>query len=854
MNPAQSKWLVYGESGAPLWLVLLGLAAALYVAHRWLNVERQRRKGWMSRCLPWTLTLILLLLAWVGWRPVFVHNRTWEQPGRILAVVDGSDSMKAPLGCRDLASRLDMLALWHPEAAAGRNQAPSRAAAGVAGAREEAERHGAVLQRLEALEAQGLPLGQADRAAVEAFRTWAVSFRDRILQGLAAVRDAVNGPSAEPEDTRRRVTAGLETYETLLPPLGQALDTGGDGGPPPGATGSALQALLDGQAAAEACLHEAQNLLDQPFRRKQAATLDPWLDEVGGRTRREAALALANLLPAAVATVEPDPGDPRETDAYEALQRALARHEGEVLSHLIWLSDGGHNGGASPAVPDRLRKEGIAFVAVGVGVASPTNVDFAVRDWRAPRVTRAERTIPVTVQVKTPAGLKKPFVLKLSRDGADAARGEWVSDGQAHMDVTLSWKTPAAGRHVMTLAAESPEDALPGNNSVTFAVDTVVKPPELFLAGACPDWDTAYFRQAATRLGLNLTQVFTEDKPPKRGGFGGAVPNTPEQWARFQAVLLRGPPFAGLAEKDVEDLCRYVVEGGNTLVIMPDAGAGYLRLFASRFGWRTSASVLSGALRLGPDARHYPVLKLGPDGAQSARLFAAMGRSERAFAVPPQQVVLVEQGEPVCSLGFYGKGRVVLWGLDGIYRMREFEHAERVNRLLDAMLGDWVTPLSAPGADTPGAFYPALPAAGVPALLVVPRAGATNILVEGVNPAAVLQAGVSNTLARVVATGVAVTGRVDGRVVAAAVADNPGMERLDPEFDEAFLRRLARDADGQYAWAPDAVDVLKSLQPRTYRTASADVYPVGRSPYVLALLVALATLHWVFRKLSGMAI
>lgn len=850
MTLIESKWLVYGETGVPVWLVLLGLIVVLYVAHRWLRVERLRRKGWMSACLPWTLTLILLLLAWVVWSPVLVRVQKWEQPGRVLAVVDGSASMKAPLGCRDLSAKLDMLSLWHPEACVERNQVARRLSGLLASSRDDIDRRRALLERLMAQGAQGIPPGSSDQAALEESRQWMRSLYDQLMQGTASVRDAVGSLSNTPEEVRQHAALFLQSLEKSIQPLSQApedktLD-------PVVRTLDALSAGLSGSMLE---LNDIQNLIDEPFRQKQAAQLNPLLDEIVRRSREEAAMALAGQLPPGVAVVEQDGGDPQETDAYEMMQRALARHEGDTMSHLVLLSDGGHNGGPATTVIDRLKKEGIDFVAVGVGVPESTNADFAILDWRVPRVTRAERTVSLSVQVKTPPAARKPFTVKLTEGAVEAARGEWVSDGQARMSVALSWKTPAVGRHELKLVVESSDDAYPGNNAVTLVVDAVAKPPELMQVGVCPDWDSAYWRQSAGRSGMNLVQVFTEGKAPKRGGFSGAVPNTPDQWAKLHVVVLGGPAFAGFGGKDTEDLFRFVVEGGNTLVIAPDRSGGYQQALSSSFGWTTNVTPVTGGIRFAADARYYPLLRLGADGAQSARLFAAMGRSESVFRVPPQHRVLMESagGDPICSLGFYGKGKVLFWGLGGLYRMREFEKAELANRLLDSVLGDMAAPLVAP-AGAPAAFFPALPVRGVEATLVAPGTGSASATVDGLAAPVAMVAGVGNRLARVTLTNATVSVTVDGKKATAAVSDNPGMERIYFEFRESFLKQLARETDGRYFWAPDAVSVLRAIQPRTYRTASADVYPVGRYPAIVIVLLLLVTLHWVFRKLSGMAI
>ena len=86
-------------------------------------------------------------------------------------------------------------------------------------------------------------------------------------------------------------------------------------------------------------------------------------------------------------------------------------------------------------------------------------------------------------------------------------------------------------------------------------------------------------------------------------------------------------------------------------------------------------------------------------------------------------------------------------------------------------------------------------------------------------------------------------------------ADNPGMERLYPEFNPTFLQTLASECGGTYLTLADAKPFLRNLVPdRVEIVRRADTYRVGGHPLLFFVVVFMATIHWILRKLSGLAI
>jgi len=218
-----------------------------------------------------------------------------------------------------------------------------------------------------------------------------------------------------------------------------------------------------------------------------------------------------------------------------------------------------------------------------------------------------------------------------------------------------------------------------------------------------------------------------------------------------------------------------------------------VQTLAPRFGWKPETGRLGRPpLRLNAAATALPLLRLGVDGPQSESRFVELGPCDSAFKVPAQNRVLIETalGEPVCSLGFYGRGKVVMWGLKGVSRMREFDHAQRVDRLMDSLISELAMPAFAPGTSQ------------APAAVTNP--GLEQIYLD-FNPAF--------------------------------------LERLAAEANGTY-RPLPEAATLLRDLAPGRSRIVK--------TSSA--HRVGGHPALFLALVLMATLHWATRKLAGLTI
>ena len=91
-------------------------------------------------------------------------------------------------------------------------------------------------------------------------------------------------------------------------------------------------------------------------------------------------------------------------------------------------------------------------------------------------------------------------------------------------------------------------------------------------------------------------------------------------------------------------------------------------------------------------------------------------------------------------------------------------------------------------------------------------------------------------------------GAAPARVV--VIEDYPELERL--ARDEQFLREMAASTGGEYRELVDFEECLRTLRPKERVEKEDTVWRLWDWGVVLALVVAVLTLEWVWRKLVGL--
>ncbi|MFM7291069.1 MAG: hypothetical protein ACKO6B_07545 [Planctomycetia bacterium] len=832
MKPIATEWSVYSETGVPAWVAASLFVVLLAVLLRWLHHECRQRRSRLASLLPCTLLLALVPAVAILWRPVVTRVQTFRHPVKRVAVIDGSQSMTTPLAAAGLARRLDLVAAWDGRPMEGRSLAMRAVSEALARFAATAREAAASLDRATAEAEQGLPPG-ADAEAASAMRaTFLQELRGSLGGLVAGVQAAVAG--ASDAEAFRAIVEPLAAVEAAAAPLvaPQADPSGVD----PAVIAARLVAFSAAADRLVPLLDNAQDTIDEAFvKTPVAAAIADRLAAADGRTRRDLANLAAASLPDDVTVVTAADGEPA-TDLYKMVSQAI--DAGDATSDVVLLSDGAHNGDEDDGVLGRLEARGVRLTTVPTGISGPAAVDGAVVDWRLPRVLVAGKQAVLRAVIKAPAGVACRLAVRV--DGASDPLGavSCTTNTDNRGIVALPFKPPPEGRRLLRMVLDCPGDMILANNAAVIAVDVVPRSKPLLSIDDVPSWDGVWLALAAERQGIDVTQVHVAGTEPKRGGLSRSVPQSVMQWTRYRGVILDGPGFPGFSAEDAAALATFVGEKGGTLLLLAGAADGYAAALGRVFSFEPAAAepLSTEGVRIAAAAAEEPSLQLASDGAHAARMFAALPPARVAYRVPRGDRVLLEttDGVPVCSLSFHGRGKLIHWGLRGMERMREFAGAAVVDRLLEGLIGEVAAPLFAEPGDETVAFHPPLPRIGAECLLIT---------ADGPQPRRTVRATAASTPIE-----------VDGRTVTLVAHDNPGIETSLADFDEAFLRRMAADAKGRLVPPDRLAATLAAEDPRTSTTQTSDSWPIGRSPAIVAWLVAAAAAHWVLRKLAGLSI
>ncbi|MDP6354802.1 MAG: hypothetical protein QF473_06875 [Planctomycetota bacterium] len=575
----EQQWLLYGESSYPSWLLGPALALGVLLSIWWLRGET-RKKGIAGAVLPFTWTFMLVLTLWLAWKPALVKILKWENQKKILVYLDRSDSMTVPLLSSDVATRLNHLAHWDPVLAGKRNTGPADLRKALVDLSEETAELLQVLETAEEEFVQGIPQGQSSMESLARIPGWASESRARILDFVSDV-SIHKGQHAEfPATGIQELVKAIEFLPGKAnPSSAESLQT----------TSRSIRTL---RAAGSNLLPELKTLqasIDRSFVQENASVLKPIFERMSSQSRLDAATSILESMDNKNLTLFENKGPPDRTDIYRVLEQLLSGREDEVISHLFVLSDGGHNGAGRSDISEKIRKSGITLTTVGIGTPEP-GVDLAILDWKMPRVIKARRQQQLTVTVKTRGPEGTPFKVVLEQEGKEIASTSAETSGLKQDQVQLSFKSPPAGRHALTLRIDR-DDVNTRNNQVHFVLNTVKRTPASLMIGDLPDWDTTFLHLALERAQIESRQIYSgiEKGPPSRGGSPRSIPKSLAQWSRNRLVILQGAPFKGLSPEDINTLYSYVTKEGGSLLILTEEQDSYQKLLATKFGWSEKA-------------------------------------------------------------------------------------------------------------------------------------------------------------------------------------------------------------------------------------------------------------------------
>jgi hypothetical protein len=280
-------------------------------------------------------------------------------------------------------------------------------------------------------------------------------------------------------------------------------------------------------------------------------------------------------------------GDPngRRTALGAAIDQALARAAARPISGVVIVSDGRSVDEPGRQAMRRLVSERIPVFTVPLG--SPDAItDLALQRAEAPALAFVNDTVPVGVDIERlgasdrPATGKVQLLDKLTGRVLDERPipedpAAWT-DHRTH--VTLTNKQAIAGKleWVVKVIPDTP-DLIEENNRAEISVELVDRPLRVLYFDGYPRWEYRYLKnllvrehsiQSAALLLASNRQYLREGDLPL-----DTLPRSPEEWAKFDVIVLGDLPPSLFSHEQLEQLRDHVAVRGAGLLWIGGPGS-----------------------------------------------------------------------------------------------------------------------------------------------------------------------------------------------------------------------------------------------------------------------------------------
>ena len=882
MKPIESIEYLLRFAGplSPWWLALLVPAASLAAWALYRVQFAGLRRGHAAALLFLRIAAVGLLVGLVC-RPSVVRRKTLTYDGRIVVLVDDSASMAASDNALTDAEALHLYRrLWQRLA----EDAPYHRLALTV------ERIAADVQRFERFSRGADRSGDAFwQRAAEAQGRLDEAF-DRLVQQLGAASPiAGRDPNAprrrrDARDLHGRTKEFFEGSAQVAPEAFARFDKAADD-----LTRRllALQGRKDEAdiAAGNAALREAA---DEIRRRPRIELLARELSRLGAAieqlTGQRQFLRFVSVL--AGGDRGPEQFRPAElrtkagtTDLVGAVERIAAAGSDFPLAAILVAGDARDLSGRplGPLTQALSQKQVPVYVA---GVGSPREpIDVSILAVSAPPL--AARGAPVDVRVVLKTSLDRTFAgsLQVLR-GTEPVASQQIELGGAETAVAAVRFAPAeAGLFPYTVrVAPAPGETFPRrNNAADFVLNVRPDKARVLLLDWKPRWETRFALNILQRLDyVELNALIVLARPGatlKRGVARGAYPESLAALEMYDLVILGDVPPDTLTPREWGDLRSIVEEKGKTLCLLAPTAAtkdglpgGLFDILpaeppdrAAGAGRDTDGSVEQ--LRLTDAGRVHPITRrLAPRVQRTQRVRPGRTRGEA-------QVLLAGTGgEPLLTARLIGSGKTLLLGTDRLWKAlnptalaahREV-YVSMLNWALEGGYVDGADPAAARLAVDRRTFTTREPVqvwlSGAPAGTVVEALAGEDVVAQA--PAG--PTGCGSPLLRA-PLGLLPAGevifRLEGRPEVRSpavriVEDNPELKVL--ARDDRFGRELAESTGGGFRDFVHLQRLLMRVKPKQNVRREEAVWRMWDAATILAAILCLLTVEWVYRKLVGL--
>jgi len=400
----------------------------------------------------------------------------------------------------------------------------------------------------------------------------------------------------------------------------------------------------------------------------------------------------------------------RRTALGAALDQALRRAAARPLAGVVILSDGRSIDEPQRTAVRRLQAERVPVHVVPLGSEEPAG-DLAIRRVEGPSMAFVDDLAPVTVELdRLGAAADLGGTIRLIDKRTGLVLDERIIEpGDESDTITLTHRPQDPGEAVWSVVVEpSGVDLIPGNNTAEIPIELVDRPLRALYVDGYPRWEQRYLRNLLIREGsiesANLL-LAPNRRPSQEGDFEiDALPNSPEEWAEYDVVILGDVHPDVFTRDQLENLREHVAIRGGGLLWIGGAGA------TPSDWWGTSLADLlpftrnavaapppavralvaptelarqAGVLRLGPTAEEpWPDELATPDTGWSMLRWIQPILPEGlkptaevlAFAVPPSVAGSADPigagATPLILAMRYGAGRTLYVATDEIWRWR----------------------------------------------------------------------------------------------------------------------------------------------------------------------------------------
>lgn len=602
---------------------------------------------------------------------------------------------------------------------------------------------------------------------------------------------------------------------------------------------------------------------------------------------------------------EPGPGDEPATRLGSAVASALDAARGAPVGAIVVVSDGRTTDTLSPATARRLEAERVPVFVVPLGSPDPVR-SVAIEQAESPGVAFNEDRVPVRVRVAwsgaPPEGLRVQLVNRATGEVLDESPVEIPPDGDNGAWVSVATTPSQAG--AMDLEARLvgvTSDTGDEDNTARVPLEVVDRPIRVLYVDGYPRWEHRYLKSLLLReksIDCSVLLLASGRRYAQEGDtLIPRLPVSPEEWGRFDVVILGDLPSELFGGEQLANLVEHVASRGAGVLWVNGAGATPATWFDSPAG--DLLPVKPGAppawgepvtVRATPEADRLGVLRTGEDGRTwNDRLTdagAGWTRLQWAQRLDPAalkpgvavlgEAVGVQSGasEPLVVTMRFGSGRVAMVATDETWRWR-YGRGETVPERFWIPLVRMLARGRVAAALGPGtlAVNPERPEPGTPALIELEvfdqslidrlpeRVEARVVRADG-REARVTLRGEGATRSGVWTPDAPGSVRVElvqgppelGATEARAVVVEAGDERRNLDADHAGLAALAERTGGRVV-PPDQVASLTEWIPNRSRVhAGTPIVEALWDRWVVILtLLGLLAGEWVLRRLTRLA-